>query len=112
MNITISTVLEKRPILKPFEAPYDIQNLKVGFIENERWGVVFKIRQNDVVKKCMFFFRDKHLYLTTTLNRVLSNVEKRKSNFVDDMKCLSDMIKWWIGARAILLKTMPKVLKR
>lgn len=44
MNIAISTVLEKRPILKPFEAPYDIQNLKVGFIENERWGVVFKIR--------------------------------------------------------------------
>lgn len=37
MDIGFSSVLKVRPIMKPFEAANDIDNIKVGFID-ERWG--------------------------------------------------------------------------
>lgn len=62
--------------MKPFEGLGGIDNMKVGFIENQRQGVVLKTNENDVVHMCMFFLRDKHLYSSIDFIQIFSNVEK------------------------------------
>lgn len=39
----------------------------------------------------------------------MSNAEKNKKNYSDDVICVSHMTKWWIKVRSIMLKTMLKV---
>lgn len=68
MDIEIASVLNKRPIMKPFEEPKDIQDLPVGLIDKEYWSIVYKKKEGAVLKNCMFFLRDKHLYSTSTMN--------------------------------------------
>ncbi|CAI9280978.1 unnamed protein product [Lactuca saligna] len=109
MYVEISSVLNRRSIVKPMDHPEDLDSLKVGFIENENWGMVFKVKENEVPKKCMFYLIDKHFYSYVALNQILSNAEKFKKNTSDDMKCILDMIKWWIRVCSILLKRTPKV---
>lgn len=77
MDIEISSVLNKRPIVKHMEPQENIDSLKAGFTENKNWGVVIKV-ENEFPKKCVFYFMDKHLYSSVALNQILSTVEKFK----------------------------------
>lgn len=36
MHVEIASMLKKKPILKPFDQPVDIENLKVGSIAKEK----------------------------------------------------------------------------
>lgn len=69
------------------------------------------MKDNEKVKHCRMFVRNKHLYSTTTLNPIVGKVEAKKSNFEGDIKCVSDMIKWWIVIRMNLLNTFPRVFE-
>lgn len=84
-----------------------MNEFKLGFIEKYLWGVAYKIKENETVKNCMFL-RDKHLYSTVTLNQILARAGANKSNSEGDLKCVYDMIKWWIVVRITLLKIIPK----
>ncbi|CAI9301882.1 unnamed protein product [Lactuca saligna] len=42
MDVKISSVQKKRPILKPYEQPEDIQHLKAGVIQKKHWSIVYK----------------------------------------------------------------------
>lgn len=46
MDVEIENVLTKKLILKPMEQPEDLENFKVGFIQKEPWGVVYKTFEN------------------------------------------------------------------
>lgn len=69
------------------------------------------MKENEIVLHCMMFLRDKHLFSTSTLNQVLAKEEANKSNNEGDVKCVSDMIKWWIVIHMTLFKTIPKVFE-
>lgn len=69
------------------------------------------MKENEVVKKCMMFLRDKHLYSIDTLNQILAKTEADKSNKEGDLKCLCYQIKWWIVIFMTLLNTITKVFE-
>ena len=68
MDIEIASVLNKRPIMKPFEEPKDIQDLPGGLIDKEYWSIMYKKKEGSVLKSYMFFLRVKHLYSTSVMN--------------------------------------------
>lgn len=94
--------------MKSVDPPENLDSMKVGFIENKNWGVLFKVKENEVPKKCMLYLIDNHFYSSLALNQIFSNVEKFKKDSSDDLKCISDTI-WWIRVCFVLLKNMPKV---
>ena len=96
MDVEIASVLKKRPILKPEEDPKDLQKLKVGKIQKEHWSVVYNRREGQNVQKIMCFLRDKHLYSSTSLKTILEMTEAYKGKSANDLKCFSDMIKWYL----------------
>lgn len=42
MNVEIASVLKRKPILKPFDQPQNIANLRGGLIDKEYWKIVYK----------------------------------------------------------------------
>lgn len=109
MDVKITSILKKRPIVKPEEKPKDIQHLKIGIIRKEHWSIVYKRKEGEVVQNCMFFLRDKHLYSSSTLKTILVSAEAHKANSSADFKCVADMIRWYMSVRGSLLKIMPKI---
>lgn len=69
------------------------------------------MKENELVKKCMMFLRDKHLYSIDTLNQILAKTEADKSNKEGDLKCLCYQIKWCIVILMTLLNTITKVFE-
>ncbi|CAI9282883.1 unnamed protein product [Lactuca saligna] len=105
MDVDIVVILKRKPILNPFLLPDDFGIFNVGFTERDRWGVIYKTKEDKIVKNCMLFLRDKHMYSIASLNRTLERFEAYKSNSVAYVKCVSDMINWWIVVWRTLLKT-------
>lgn len=67
------------------------------------------MKDGEEIKNCMFFLRDKHLYSTSALNSMLTRAEANKTNSDADVKCVLDMIRWYVSIRPTLLKIMPKI---
>ncbi|CAI9294355.1 unnamed protein product [Lactuca saligna] len=105
-NIEIASILNNRPIMKPFEEPEDIQDLPSGVIDEEYRSIVYKKKEGGVLKNCKFFLRDKHSYSTNEMNQILVRVNAKKTNSASDLKCVSDMIQWYLAVRATLLKNI------
>lgn len=57
----------------------------------------------------MLFLRDKHLYSNENLNQIIDREKENKSNNEGDVKCVSDMLRWWIVIQMSLLKTILKI---
>lgn len=111
MDIEITSVLRKKPIVNPKPEPKDFRKLKLGKINNENWNSVYQQREAKMFKKNMFFLLDKHLYSTSALNIILGLVEATKFNNKDDRKCFTDMIRWYLTIRNTLLNLMSRVFK-
>ncbi|CAI9293582.1 unnamed protein product [Lactuca saligna] len=111
MDIEIASVLRRKPILKPLPPQANLEKFKSSFIEKDHWGVTYKMKENEIVLHCMMFLIDKHLFSTSTLNQILAKDEVKKSNNEGDVKCVSNMIKWWIVIQMTVFKTIPKVFK-
>ncbi|CAI9303854.1 unnamed protein product [Lactuca saligna] len=97
--------------MKPFEEPKDIQDLPGGLIIKDYWSIMYKKKEGTVLKNCMFYLRDKHLYSTSVVNRILARAKANKAKLASDLKCMSDMMQWYMAIRASLLKIMPKVFE-
>lgn len=80
-------------------------------IDKEHWSIIYKKKEVGEIKNCIFFLRDKHLYPTSVLKSIMARVEANSSNFVADVKCVSDMIRWYLSIRASILKIMSKVFE-
>lgn len=82
MDIEIEkNVLNWKPILKPFPVPNESDKIPFGFIENEQWGIAYKMKEKEEVKHCMLLLRDKHLYSTSILNQIITKAVANKSHF-------------------------------
>ena len=79
MDVEIAIVLSRKLILKSFLVPDDVEKFKSGFIEKDPGGISYKKKENDKVKHCMMHLRE--------VNKTISE---------GNVKCISDMIKWWI----------------
>ncbi|CAI9296083.1 unnamed protein product [Lactuca saligna] len=97
IDVEITSILKKMPILKPEEQPKDVQHLKTGIIQKKHWRIVYKRKEGEVVQNCMFFLMDKHLYSSSALKTILSSTEAHKANFFGDVKCVSNMICWYLS---------------
>ncbi|CAI9279635.1 unnamed protein product [Lactuca saligna] len=95
MDVEIALVLQKRPILEREEEPRDVKKMKLGVIQKEHWSVAYNRKSRKKLQKSVFFLRDNHLYSTIALKTILAIVETCKVNFVVDLKCFSNMIKWY-----------------
>ena len=62
MDVEITSVLKRRPTLTPAEHPQNIEKLKGGSINKEHRSIVYKRNKGELIKNCMFFLRNKHLY--------------------------------------------------
>ncbi|CAI9275956.1 unnamed protein product [Lactuca saligna] len=97
MDVDITSIMKKSPILKPKEQPKDIQNLNVGVIWNKHWRIIYKRKEDEDIHKCMCFLMDKHLYSMNVLKLIISLAEANKENYDADIKCISDMIRWYLS---------------
>lgn len=61
------------------------------------------------MKHCMLFLREKHLYSTSILNQMIAKANK--SNSDEDIKCISDMVKWWVVIQKTFRNNIPKVFE-
>lgn len=95
-DVEIAIVLSRKLILKSFLVPDDVEKFKSVLIEKDPRGVSYKKKENDKVKHCMMHLRDKHLYSTKALNQIVVKAEVNKTISEGDVKCILDMIKWWI----------------
>ncbi|CAI9299805.1 unnamed protein product [Lactuca saligna] len=102
MDVEIATILNMVHILKPFLEPEGLENLKIGFIENDPWGVVCEKNENSALCNSMMHLRDKRLFYFTTLSTILSRADIHKLNTTNDIKFVSDMLKWWLNIQMIL----------
>lgn len=73
--------------------------------------MVYHRREGEKVHMSMFFLLDKHLYSINALNNVIGPVEASKTNNVVDLKCFTDMIKWYRVIRNTLLNLMTRLFK-
>ncbi|CAI9287246.1 unnamed protein product [Lactuca saligna] len=105
MDVEIASILKRKLILKPFDQPQNIENIRGGLIDKEYWSIVYK-KEGEEIKNCMFFLRDKHLYPTSALNSILSRAKANKTNCVVDLKCVFDMIRWYLSVMASILKIL------
>ncbi|CAI9288137.1 unnamed protein product [Lactuca saligna] len=108
MDVEIVVVLKKKLIVNPEPEPKDFQKLKLGKINKENRNIMYQRREVEEVVKSMFFLLDKHLYHTTAFNNILVLVAATKSNNADDLKCVMDMIKWYLMFRNTFLNMMMK----
>lgn len=111
MDVEIVAVLKRKPILKPFDQPDNIKNIKARTIDKEKWSITYMTQKDKVIKTFLLFLRDKHLYSTTTLKQILATTEANKKNLVEYTKCVSNMIKCYLTIRMTILKIIPKFLK-
>ncbi|CAI9285123.1 unnamed protein product [Lactuca saligna] len=111
MDIEIASVLNRRPIVKPFKEPEDIQDFPGGLIDKEYWSIMYKKKEDGDLKNRMFFLRDKHLYSTSIMNQILARANVNKTNTDSELKCISDMILCYQNVRASLLKIIPNVFE-
>ncbi|CAI9270783.1 unnamed protein product [Lactuca saligna] len=111
MIVEITSVLKKRPVLKPEEEPKNLYKLKLAKTQKENWFVVYKQKEGQEVLRNMFFLRFKHLYSTTALNSILGLTEACKGNTSADHKYFLVMIKWYLMVKTTLYNLMLKLLK-
>ena len=111
MDIEIVAVLKTKLVVKAEPEPKDFRKLKLGKINKESCNAVYQRRQGKKVVKSIFFLLNKHLYPTATLNNILGLLEATKSNNVDDLKCFTDMIKWYLTFQNTFLNLMTKPFK-
>ena len=109
MDIEIGNVLNRKPTMKPFQVHDNIGWFQSRFIENERWGIAYKMKEREEMKHCMLFLREKHLYSTSILNQMIAKANK--SNSDEDIKCISDMVKWWVVIQKTCRNNIPKVFE-
>lgn len=111
MDVEIIVLLRKKPVIQPKEDPKDLSKMKLGKIWKDNLSVSFQRREGVKVQKCSFSLPDKHLYSTSCLNYILEMIEACKANDASDKKCFSDLIKWYIVVRNILLGLILKLFK-
>ncbi|CAI9296751.1 unnamed protein product [Lactuca saligna] len=103
MDIEVAAVIKKKPVVKPEPELKDFRKVKLGKINIENWNVLYQRRDGEKVVKIIFFLLDKNLYPTAALNKILGLVEATKSSNADDLKCFTDMLKWYPTFRNTLL---------
>lgn len=47
--------LKKNTSVKPREQPFNLEEIRDGFIQKETWGIVYKVHEDHTVKNYMFF---------------------------------------------------------
>lgn len=109
LDVEIANKLNRKPIVKPLDQPEVFENREIGFIEKESWGIFYQATYNVVDRYCMLYLRDKHFYPSTTLINVLLMTEIKKLNKPSNAICVSNILRWWVIIRMILLKNILKV---
>lgn len=83
MDVEITTVLRKKPTVLPEEALKDLDQMKLGRIQNDDWSITFQIREraNSNFHRVYFLLLDKHLSSTLCLEYILefTNYNKAKN---------------------------------
>ncbi|CAI9297193.1 unnamed protein product [Lactuca saligna] len=110
MDVEITSVLHKKNKVHPKEHMNDLDRMKLGRIRKDDWSVGFQIRERAYANfhRVCFFLPNRNLYSTSCLEYILDFINQCKANSVEDQKCFSNMINWYILIRKTLLRMMPK----
>ena len=111
MDVEIGAALDVQPTTKTDPAPSDICKFPLGKIYSEHWSVAYNSRDGDTVTKKLFFLRDKHLFKTSSLEKILDMIQAYKGNSESDKKCFADMLKWYLVFRKTLLNLMNRLYR-
>lgn len=108
MDQEVSSVLRKRPTIKPIGKAQDPKKMKLGVIDSQYRTVMFTQKEGD---KFMFSLDDKHLFSTSCLEHIIDLVNRCKQNNAADKKYFMDMLRWFITFRQTILAIIPIVYK-
>ena len=108
MDQEIAYVLRKKPTILPVGSTSDVNKMKMGKIDPMLNSVMFTKEDG---KKCLFTLTDKHLFTTLCLEYVLGIIHRCKQNSESDKKYFTDMIRWYIHFRHVLLVVIPCLFK-
>lgn len=92
LDIEVAALLNSSPEYTVEKSTSDLKRQRFGKIDCKEWSVTYPSKEgNDSVKK-MFFLRDKHLYQTQALKKILDLVNKTSVNSEADKKCFNEML--------------------
>lgn len=91
MDIEVVEIMQKNVIVKLGKVPKNLEKMRDGF---------------------MLYLQGKHHYKSTTLTDILTNTEIFNSNSKDDLKCVSNMLRWWMIVRIFFIKLIPEVFQK
>lgn len=113
MDVEIATVLNKKPYVLPHEPPKGLYTMKLGRIQRKDWSVAFsdKGKPDANYHRVVFYFTEKDLYSSSSLEYIVDFVGQYKANSAADKKCFSNMINRYIFVHKTLLGIMPKLFK-
>ncbi|KAI3780421.1 hypothetical protein L2E82_10402 [Cichorium intybus] len=112
LDVEVASVLNSVPKCSAEKLPSDLKRRRLGKIKKDEWNVAYPSKEGkDSVKK-IFYLRDKHLYRTPALKKILDLINKTKLNTENDKKCFNDMLTWYIAFRKRILLLIPKVFEK
>ncbi|KAI3690682.1 hypothetical protein L2E82_48885 [Cichorium intybus] len=112
LDVEAAAVLDSIPECSPKKAPSDLKKRRLGIIRSDDWNVAYPTKEGNESVKRIFFLRDKHLYRTPVLKKILDLINKTKVNSENDKRCFNDMLTWYIDFRKRILLLVPKVFKK
>ncbi|KAI3510635.1 hypothetical protein L1887_17767 [Cichorium endivia] len=112
LDVEVASVLNAVPKCSAEPPPTDLKKRSLGKIKKGDWNVAYPSKEGtDSVKK-IFYLRDKHLYRTPALKKILDLVNKTKLNTENDKRCFNNMLTWYISFRKRILLLIPKLFEK
>lgn len=112
LDIEVAALLNSTPEYSVEKPTSDLKNRRFGKIGRKEWNVAYPSKQGNNSVKKMFFLRDKHLYRTQALKKILDLINKTSGNTVNEKKCFNDMLTWYMAFRKRNLLLIPRVFER
>ncbi|KAI3515990.1 hypothetical protein L1887_14897 [Cichorium endivia] len=112
LDVEVATVLNSTLECSAKKPPSDLNRRRLGKIKNKDWNVAYPSKEGHESVKRIFFLRDKHLYRTPALKKILDLINKTRGNSENDKRCLNDMLTWYIAFRKRILLLIPKVFEK
>ncbi|KAI3510617.1 hypothetical protein L1887_17749 [Cichorium endivia] len=112
LDVEVASVLNTVPKFSAEPPPSDINKRRFSKIKKGDGNVAYPSKEGSDSVKRIFYLRDKHLYRTPALKKILDLVNNTKLNTENDKRCFNDMLTWYISFRKRILLLIPRVFEK
>lgn len=110
MDVEVSKSMKRNSTAKPQDLPEGLEEKREGFIQKKPSWIVYKVLEEGKVQNKMFL-DDKHCYNFDYMNSILVRAEMCKANTNEALKRVSEVIRWWIRVKLVLMAIFEEVFR-